>query len=169
MISGDTKLHVFNEYTILIFQFTIKSRLITHAHFLESEEVLVLGGVDGVTLFKLEYECHYDPLISNKIDPLGGNISLKWKLIKTLNDSPTWIKGLKVDEDQKVVHVWDTDVISFYHIPDFKQMCSYTELVNHVDKLNDILIIPKYRYFVICTNEAVLAAYKMSRKKELII
>ena len=33
----------------------------------------------------------------------------------------------------------------------------------------DVLFIPKYKYFVICTKEGELSVYKMSDKKELII
>ena len=86
-----------------------------------------------------------------------------------LEDSPTWIKGLKIDTEENLIQVWSSHKLNFYSMPQFLLKYSYTDINGPLDQLNDILYIPKYRYFVICTKEAVLSVYKMVDQKELII
>ena len=61
MLSDDRKLHILNENTVLIRQFNVKSRLITHSYFLDSEDALIIGGVEGAMVYQLDYAAHYEP------------------------------------------------------------------------------------------------------------
>lgn len=58
------KLHIFNEHTILTHQFQIKTRQITHALFIDNQEMLALGGINGVSIYQLDYCCHYEPHVA---------------------------------------------------------------------------------------------------------
>ena len=102
-------------------------------------------------------------------DVYGKNTGLKWKFIKLLDKTPTWIKGLKVDDEVKMVHVWDATRLSFYSFPGFEHMHTYTEMATGQDELRDVLFIPRYGYFAACTKEGRLSVLKLCEGKELII
>ena len=78
----------------------------THALFIDNNETLALGGIDGVSLYKLYYSCHYEPSIAQKIDMLGENIFLQFSHYKNLDQSPNWIRSMQVDLKQNLIMMW---------------------------------------------------------------
>ena len=53
-MSADFKLHIFNEHLVHQREILLKTRQINHAVFIDSENKLVTGGVDGVLVFQFD-------------------------------------------------------------------------------------------------------------------
>ena len=96
-ISGDFKLHVFNEHLNKIATLPLKVRLINFAYFYEennttSNEVkpktsygaheeekksgkLITAGIDGCYMFEFVIKCKYDPKQAVLLDPDGNTMT----------------------------------------------------------------------------------------------
>ena len=54
-------------------------RLVTHAEFIDSKDLLITAGKDGVFIFKFAYFGNYKPELAAKVDILGAHISISLK------------------------------------------------------------------------------------------
>jgi len=94
-VSDDFNLFVFNENFIHVAKLPLHTRLITHAVFLEQENRIIFGGLDGLASFHLLVKCKHEPKANLLLNPRGDDMVISIVADAEIRDTPKWVKGLK--------------------------------------------------------------------------
>ena len=116
ILSTDFKAHIYNESLILVCQMPMHSRLFQHCQFVDSSDVLIAGGVEGIFYYKLGYTGANDKKQVHKLDPLGLRLNFQLKLVLRLDGVTEWTKGFKVDEEHDIIFAWSLKQTSVYQL-----------------------------------------------------
>ena len=84
-------------------------------------------------------------------------------MLKKLNGSPKWAKGLSIDLEEQLIYCWSPDqkTIALFKLPDGELMMSSTNMVAYDDLVVDLLYMSKFRYLVIATKEGELRIHRL--------
>ena len=85
MASTDFKVHIFNDRLLLTRTLPLKIRLINCMHYLDQQDILICGGVDGTFLIKFDIEYPHRPHRMSVLDYLGDKMYLKLFLTDRLS------------------------------------------------------------------------------------
>ena len=100
-------MHVFNESLILIKSLPFGNRLILHSRYIDSTNILIAAGVEGIFFYRLYYSGATDKKQVHKLDPLGLRLNINLKMKKRMNDGvKEWVKGMQIDVEHDILFVW---------------------------------------------------------------
>jgi hypothetical protein len=73
---------------------------------------LITGGINGVFIYKFDYQGKYKPSLAAKVDPYGTYIKIQLINKKEVDNMLIWCKGLKIDKKANIIISWDWKDIS---------------------------------------------------------
>ena len=76
VISTDFKMHIFNEFMILMRQFPLGISHVYEAFFIEESDTLVTSSINGCHLFKLTCDVSMSPDTALVLDPSGDRLGV---------------------------------------------------------------------------------------------
>ena len=71
----------------------------------------MIAGVEGVFIYKFNYEGLYNPKLASQIDPTGKHISISLTHKQPLEKMLPWVKGMNVDVKNGVIITWSMGVM----------------------------------------------------------
>jgi hypothetical protein len=89
------------------------SRLIHYICIIEDKRQLITGGVDGCFQYQIMLSNSYDPFQQLFLDPESEFLDIKLKNMGVLQNSSSWIKGLKICNDHQMISSWSHDSLNF--------------------------------------------------------
>lgn len=141
-------------------------RLVSHAQFDDSQDLLITGGVDGVYVFNFDYQGKYEPKIASQVDTKGSYIK-----IALLNQNPIekmvqWCSGLKTNSKSGLIMSWNSiDNNQYLSINTLAHnaslICQFKNVTNYEEKIEDVLVLTDYRYILASTSEGNIIVLKL--------
>ena len=83
-------------------------------HFVEHEDILITGGVDGCFLIKIDIMYPHNPAQMHYLDSLGDQIYLKIFMLDQLQNAPGWTKSMRYFTDCDVLMAWSYDQVTIF-------------------------------------------------------
>jgi len=108
IVTADFKMHFVNELLYCVDSIDMASiRLVNFVYFNDADDSVITAGIDGVFIFKFNYQSKYKPLLAVQIDQEGKHIRISLENKILLDKSSIWVKGLKVDEKNEIIIHWN--------------------------------------------------------------
>lgn len=136
-------------------------RLVNQALFYDELDLLYTAGVNGVFLFKLNYIGQYKPELASKVDIKGAHIKIKLTEKNSLEKMLEWCKGIKIDRESNMIISWNIMCVSMNDLTqNGKLLVQFESLTTKDEKVLDVLVFLKLRYFLTSTSEGNIHIFK---------
>jgi WD40 repeat protein len=172
VVTADFKMHFLNELLFLVDEFDLASiRLVNFVYFNDKDDTVITGGIDGVFVFRFNYQSKYKPMLAVQIDQEGKHIKVSLEDKRPLEKMCIWVKGLKVDEKNEIIMSWNQNKLCFNHLNGSRAgnlIFSLKDLTGPEVSITDVVINMENRYFHTGTSTGQIIVWKYdSSKKQL--
>lgn len=142
----------------------LQSRLVNFIQIEEENLLLITGGIDGCFIYKLIIHNKYDPKQSLILDPESEFLDIEMQFNGALQETPTWIKGLKIFNKYNLIANWSPLKITFHNF-DRELKYSYKNLTEMENVITDVLYNNQLKCFVTSTEKGNLIVWKFVKRK----
>jgi WD40 repeat protein len=80
----------------------------------------------------------------------------------------SWIKGLKVDENEGMIFTWSQVKTNFNDINTGKIVLTYQDLTSYEDYITDLILSEPFKYFITSTFFGNIYVWKLQKERKLI-
>lgn len=170
VVTADFKMYFINELLYIVDCIDMSSiRLVNFVYFNDKDGTVITAGIDGVFVFKFNYQSKYQPILAVQIDQEGKHIKVSLENKTPLEKMCIWVKGLKVDEKNEIIISWNQGKLCFNHLNGSKAgklIFCLKDLTGPEISITDVVINMENRYFHTGTSSGQILVWKYDTSKK---